>query len=60
MDDMRFNVLFNSIPVISGQLMGYNERLYAIEPRSHVIPAPSGLESQDRWISKPALNPLSF
>ena len=45
---MRFNVLFNNIPVISGQLMGDNERLYAMEPRSQVIPTPSGLESQDR------------
>ena len=32
MVDSQFYVLFNSIPVISGQWMGDNERLCATEP----------------------------
>ena len=32
MDDLRFNVLFNSIPVISGRWADDNERLCAMEP----------------------------
>ena len=31
MDDLRFYVLFNSISVISGQWVGDNERLCAME-----------------------------
>ena len=33
MDDIQFYVLFNSISVISGQWVGNNERLYAVETR---------------------------
>ena len=33
MDDVRFYILFNSISVISGQWVGDNERLCALEPR---------------------------
>ena len=33
MDDLRFNVLFNSISVISGQWADDTERLCAMEPR---------------------------
>ena len=33
MDDLRFNVLFNSVSIISGRRTDDNERLYAIEPR---------------------------
>ena len=32
MNDLRFNVLFNSISVISEQLADDNERLCAMEP----------------------------
>ena len=33
MDDLRFNVLFDSISFISGQWVADNERLRAVEPR---------------------------
>ena len=33
MDDLRFYVFFNSIPVISGQCLDDNERLCAVELR---------------------------
>ena len=32
MDDLLFNILFNSISVILGQCVGDNERLCAMEP----------------------------
>ena len=32
MDDLRYNVLFNSISVISGRWADDNERLCAMEP----------------------------
>ena len=32
MDDLKFNVLFNSISVISGRWVDDNERLCAMEP----------------------------
>ena len=33
MNDLRFYLLLNSIPVISGRRLGNNERLCAMEPR---------------------------
>ena len=36
MDDLRFYALFNSISVISGQLMGDNERLCAVKSHLHL------------------------
>ena len=33
MDDLRFDVLFNSISVISGRLVDGNERLCVLKPR---------------------------
>ena len=53
MDDFRFYVLYNSISVISGQWVGNNERLCAMEPRLRLIRSqpPAGLITgeQERW-----------
>ena len=45
MEDLRFNVLFNSISVISRQWAGDNERLCAMNPVSDLKDL-TGLESR--------------
>ena len=52
MDDMRFQVLFNSISVISGRWKVDNERLCEMELY--------GLERNLASISRPAPNPLCY
>ena len=61
MDVMQIYVRFNSISVISGQWKIDNERLCAVELhlwlRRFCLERGSNLV---RWISRPALNPLSY
>ena len=54
MPGLQFNVLFNSISVISGRWEGDNERLCALEPhlRLERVPSPAGLENRT---SRPVL-----
>ena len=47
MDDFRFNILFNSISVISGRWLGDSERLCAMEPRLRL----------ERFLSQAGLEP---
>ena len=61
MDDLRFYVLFNCITVISGRWADDNERLCAMEPHLQLRRfCLSGAQTQDCWISRSALNPLSY
>ena len=62
MDDLRFYVLFNSISVTSGRWLDENEKLCAMEPSFTIekIIASGGARTHDRYISRSALNPLSY
>lgn len=43
LEDLRFYVPFNSIPVIAGRCEGDIEKLYAVEPRLR-FPSQAGFE----------------
>ena len=51
MDELRFNVPFNSISFISGRWKGEHEKLCAMNRRlgSEIISPPAGLEHEILW-----------
>ena len=61
MDDLQFYILFNSISVISGRWEIDNERLCAMELCLWLRRfCPERGSNSVNWISRPALNPLSY
>ena len=51
MDELRFNVPFNSISFLSGRWKGEHEKLYAMQCRlsAEIILPPAGLEPETPW-----------